>query len=172
MACRTDPALVIVGHATEALLDWFKDGACPPLVGSTTNVRFFAGDSTPLAAWDSHASQGCNEPFVWVRLMRRYRTQRFPDPTIGTDCSLPRVAPVEIGVGWCALTEQEPRWTDYQREAEVSSDTAWRLEEALCQASTRLKRDDEQRLVGTDALVPYGPEGGVIAWTAVLYSTY
>lgn len=170
----TDPALEVVEAARAALLSWFApDSAVPAKVGTTATVRFFAGDGAPLAAWDSHASQGCEEPFVWVRMMRRYRSQSFPSPTINTNpCGLPRVVPVELGVGWCAVVDQEPRWSDYQREAEISADTSWRLEEALCLASKLLMRDGAERAVGTDSLVPYGPEGGVIAWTAVLYASY
>lgn len=169
-----DPAMAVVEAAREALLEWFKpDSVVPAKVGTTTNVRFFAGDGTPMAAWDSHASQGCVEPFIWVRMMRRYRSQTFPAPTINSNpCALPRVVPVELGVGWCAVVDQEPKWADYAREAEVSADTAWRLEEALCMAASLLRKDDAERQVGTDTLVPYGPEGGVIAWTAVLYASF
>lgn len=171
--CRTDPALEVVEAATLALLDWFNpDSVCPAKVGTTTDVRFFAGDGAPLAAWDSHASQSCDHPFVWVRMMRRYRSRQFPNPTIATDCQLPRVVPVEVGVGWCAIVEEHPKWSTYAEEAAISADTAWRIEEALCQASGRLMHDDSGRAVGTDTIVPYGPEGGVIAWTGVLYASY
>lgn len=174
MPCRTDPALEIVEAAEAALLDWFKPGGeCPPKVGGTLDVRRFAGDGAPLAAWDSHASQSCDVPFVWVRLMRRYRSQTFPAPTINSSpCGLPRVAQVELGIGWCAVVDQEPSWAEYAAEAEASQDTSWRLEEALCMASKLLTRDGAERAVGTDSLVPYGPEGGVIAWTGVLYASF
>lgn len=176
--CRTDPALDVVAAATASLLDWFNpDSECPAKVGTTTAVRFFAGDGAPLAAVDLHTAQsGCNEPFVWVRMMRRYRARQFPTATIATDCALPRVVAVELGIGWCAVLGPDetrpPTWEEYVTEAAVSADTAWRIEEALCQTSGRLKRDNAQRAVGTDTIVPYGPEGGVIAWTGVLYATY
>jgi hypothetical protein len=53
-------------------------------------------------------------------------------------------------------------------------DASWRLEMALRNAACRLKNSggDEDRLVGTDTVVPYGPEGGVIAWTGMLYASY
>lgn len=173
MACKTDPALVVVEAVESALLDWFGDGACPPKVGVTANVRRFAGDGAPLAAWDSHASQGCEEPFVWVRTMRRYRSSTFPAPTINTSpCGLPRVVAVELGVGWCAVVDQEPSWSEYATEADVSQDVSWRLEEALCMAARLISTEDGGRAVGTDTIAPYGPEGGVIAWTAVLYATF
>jgi hypothetical protein len=174
MPCRTDPALEVITAVTTALGDWFDpESECPAKVGTTTNVRFFAGDGAPLAAWDSHASQGCDEPFVWVRAMRRYRSKNFPTPTLGANpCGLTRVIAVEIGVGWCAVVDQEPKWADYATEAEVSMDTAWRIEEVLCRASKFLVRDDSERQVGTDTITPYGPEGGVIAWTGVIYASY
>ncbi|AKF14284.1 hypothetical protein SEA_VINCENZO_22 [Mycobacterium phage Vincenzo] len=171
--CRTDPAMEVIGGVTTALAEFFRaDQVCPPMVGATANIRFFAGDGAPLAAWDSHASQGCNEPFVWVRAMRRYQSQTFPNPTVATNCKLLRVLPVEVGVAWCAVVDQEPKWSDYAHEAAVSMDTAWRLETALCAAATTLRNDDSERLVGTDIVNPYGPEGGVIAWIATLYASY
>ncbi|MBV9871738.1 MAG: hypothetical protein JO214_14050 [Frankiaceae bacterium] len=171
-----DPALEVVAAARTALLDWFKpDSAVPARVGTTTTVRAFAGDGAPLTAWDSHASESCSEPFVWTRLMRRYRSQTFPSPTIDTSpCKLPRVVAVEIGVGWCAYVPEPDRViaAEYEKEAEISGDTSWRMEEALCMASALLRQDDGSRQVGTDTIAPYGPEGGVIAWTGVLYATY
>jgi hypothetical protein len=172
--CRTDPALEVVAAATAALAALFSPTSqCPAEVGTTDAIRFFAGDGAPLAAWDSHATQGCDEPFVWVRAMRRYRSRDFPGPTIGMNpCGLTKVIAVELGVGWCAVVDQEPRWADYAREAAVSMDCAWRIEEALCNASQRLTRDHSERQTGTDTITPYGPEGGVIAWTGVLYASY
>lgn len=177
MACRTDPALNVIAAVSGALADQFADGPCPPMVGATENVRLFAGDGAPLAAWDSHASGGgCSEPFVWVRAMRRYRSKQFPTATIDTSpCGLTRVISVELGVGWCAEVgepDRPPSWEAYEREAQVSMDTAWRLENAMCASTKRLTADAEGRLVGSDILVPYGPEGGVIAWSGVIYSSY
>lgn len=173
--CRTDPAMEIVTALTAALTDVFTGETCPPLAGNVGTVRFFAGDGAPLAAWDSHASQGCDTPFVWVRAKARYRSKEFPAPTIDTNpcgCELIKVLAAEIGVGWCAVIDREPTWAEYATEAATSMDAAWRIEMALCRASKILKGDDEGRLVGTDTLSPYGPEGGVIAWTGVLYASY
>lgn len=174
MACRTDPAMEVIEAVIATMGEMFRgDAACPPKVGGTDSIRFFAGDGAPLAAWDSHVSQGCDEPFVWVRAMRRYRSRAFPAPTVDAGpCDLPKVIAVEVGVGWCAVIDQEPRWSDYEREALLSMDAAWRIEEALCAAATVLRRGASQRMVGTDTLAPYGPEGGVIAWTGVLYASY
>lgn len=174
--CKTDPALEVTDAAVAALLEWFRpDSVCPAKVGTTETVRLFAGDGAPLAAWDAHAagSTGCKEPFIWVRLMRRYRSQTFPAPTINTNpCGLTRVVPVEMGVGWCAVTDQEPTWAQWAAEAVISQDVSWRMEEAVCMAAQLLTNDSSGRLTGTDTITPYGPEGGVIAWTGVLYASY
>lgn len=174
MACTDDPAIEIIAAAVEALTDAFTGSMCPPLVGNVGVVRFFAGDAPPMAAWDTHATGGCDTPFVWVRAMRRYRSQEFPSPTIDTSpCrnDLTRVMPVEFGVGWCAVVDQEPSWAEYQAEAYQSLDVSRRIEIALCKAAAILTVD-KNRLIGTDTIVPYGPEGGVIAWTSVLYASY
>ena len=177
--CRTDPAIPVISAAINALRTWFgpTNTACPPKVGTSEHVRFFAGDGAPMVAWDSHASQSCATPFLWVRAMRRYRTAAFPREELAATnpCGLPRVMPVELGVGWCAYVPDADRvdWNEYAAEAAVSLDTSWRLEEALCTAAGLLDTtDDEGRQIGTGTLVPYGPEGGVIAWTGVLYATY
>lgn len=179
MTCRNDPALPILVHTTMALGALFgPDDECPAKVGTTTNVRTFAGDGLPLAAWDAHvgSKNGCKEPFVWQRVRRRYRSSNFPSPTIAASpCDLIRVLELEMGVGWCAEMGDERGqvpWPKLEAEAVKAMDTAWRLEEALCMVSQLVKKDDAQQQVGTDTLVPYGPEGGVIAWSGILYVSY
>lgn len=175
-----DPAAAIIEAARAALTETFTgDGTTTkvPLVGNVAAVRFFAGDAPPMAAWDSHVTKGCDTPFVWVRAMRRYRSLEFPQPSINTKpctADVTRVMPVELGVGWCAVTDQEPSWAEYDTEASTSLDVSRRLEVALCKAARALTLgpDNDGRLVGTDTIVPYGPEGGVIAWTTVLYASY
>lgn len=166
-------AIEVVTAARDAMLEFFgpRDTA-PAIVGTVDTVRLFAGDGIPLAAWNS--IQGCGDVFAWVRVVRRYRTRAFPTPTIDTSpCGLLKAVAVECGVASCASMEESPRWTDYEREAVESLDTAWRIEEALCMASKRLLRaDDSERLTGVDTITPYGPDGGVLAWTGILYATY
>ena len=180
MACRLDPALPILVHTTEALAALFgPDDTCPALVGTTENVRTIAGDGLPLEAWDAHAGgrKGCKEPFVWQRIRRRYRSTAFPHPAIASSpCKALRVIELELGVGWCAEiapnSSSQVTWPKLEAEAAVSMDVSWRLEEALCLAAGKITEDEEGRLVGTDTLVPYGPDGGVIAWSGVLYVSY
>ena len=166
----TDPASEVIDVFTAAIREAFApDSECPPLGGGATEVRFFAGDGAPLAAWDAHAAgTGCDTPFLWVRAMRRYYTETFPTPTIATwPCNLPEVVAIEVGVGRCAVVDAEPSWDDYAREAEVSLDDSWRIKLTMDRAACKLR--DRNHFVGTDTIAPYGPEGGVIAWTGVAY---
>lgn len=175
MTCKRDPAMAIIDALSDALADAFTGTACPPLVGNVTDVRFFAGDGAPMAAVDTHLSQGCDAPFVWVRAMRRYRAEVFPNPTVDTNpcgCALIKVLAAEVGVGFCAVVDQEPTWQDYATEAAASMDAAWRIERSLENAASVLKAQTEGRQVGTDIIVPYGPEGGIIAWTGVMYASF
>lgn len=170
-----DQARLIVAKAQDVLMEFFgPDAAVKAKVGTVNEVRLFAGDGIPLAAWNS--IQGCGDVFVWVRIVRRYRTRTFPTPTIDSaPCSLTKALALEVGVASCASMEESPRWEDYAREADEAMDTAWRLEEALCVMSKRLKTgegEDAERLTGTDTVTPYGPDGGVLAWTGILYATY
>lgn len=167
-----DPAENVLHHIAEALrLVYHPDSSYPPHGGGTLNVRLFAGDGIPLAAWHAHADGGnCDEPLLWVRLIRRYRTKDFPAPYVGPNtCSLPMVLAVEIGVARCAVVELQPDWPDYAEEAATALDDSWRLDEAICQARKLLRRATPGTTVSADAIVPYGPEGGVIAQIATLY---
>lgn len=142
----------------------------PPLGGGTDQVWFFAGDGTPLAAFDAF-SQGCDcaQPFVWARLVRRYRSETFPAPFVGpTACQLPVVLQIEIGAARCALVG-DVELSAYEDEAEISLDDSWRIELALCRIVGRIKQGDCGEQAATDMVVPYGPEGGVRAWTGTAY---
>lgn len=167
-----DNAREIIDTARAVMLEFFGDrDTAPALIGTVDTVRLFAGDGIPLAAWNSIA--GCGDAFVWVRVVRRYRIREFLTPTIDiAPCGLLKAVAVEVGAASCASMEETPRWEDYAREADESMDTAWRIEEALCVMSRRLKRDDSERLTGVDTVTPYGPDGGVLAWTGILYATY
>lgn len=147
----------------------------PPLGGGSTIIRTFAGDATPLAAVDLHINDvDCgNAPFLWVRLVRRYRSQTFPNPYVGKDgCASQRVVAVEVGVARCAVIEtgDGPKWADLATEAEISLDDSGRIELAMCRAFALMQKDQCSDMQAADAVIPYGPEGGVIAWTGTLYA--
>lgn len=158
-----DPAASAVATVMQAMSETFA-----PATGDPYPVRFFAGDGPALAAWDSHASQSCAEPFLWVLAQRRYRSKTFPAPTIDTSaCGLTRVISLQVGVGRCVDVSEVPKWDTYLAEATRSLGDSYRIEQALCRATKTLIGDGAE--VGTDTLLPYGPEGGVVAWTGVIY---
>lgn len=171
MSDCTDPASEIVSAVMEALRAAFDPASpCPPTGGGKTAVvRFFGGDGIPMAAWNAHTDgEGCDHPFLWVRVIRRYRTNNLPTPVIDTTaCGLSRVIALEIGVGRCATVEISPSWQEYAAEAEVSLDDSWRIESALCYAAALNRKLGYS--CATDAIAPYGPEGGVVAWTGTIY---
>lgn len=168
--CMDDASAIVDAYVRAMKLVFSPTSECPPVGGGSTDVRFFAGMAPPTDAWDAHSDggEGCDNPFLWVRIMRRYRSLNFPTPTASVEaCSAPRVLAIEIGVGRCAVTDAEPEWTQYAHEAEVSLDDSWRIEKALCVAAGILRGDN--RPVGIDTIEPYGPEGGIIGWTGAAY---
>jgi hypothetical protein len=164
-----DTASEVINAFIVAMREAFDpESVCPPDGGGSTDVRFFAGDAAPAAAWDAHADgAGCSQPFLWVRVVQRYRSKEFPAPMVVTDCDLPRVMEVEVGVARCAVTDEQPTWEQYTDEANVSLDDSWRIEKALCRVRGLLNKNDYR--VGAGSITPYGPEGGLIAWSGVAF---
>lgn len=168
----TDPVSDIVEFYMQAMREAYDPDSLHPPAGKKRwdpIVRFFGGDGIPMAAWDAH-SEGthCQHPFLWVRIVRRYRTSEFPnpDPDI-TSCGMPRVVELEIGVGRCAVLAENPSWHDYAVEAETSLDDSYRIEMALCRANALARKANYT--VATTEVLPYGPEGGVVAWMGGAY---
>ena len=166
----TDPALDAIAVVVGALQDAYRPGGVCPPQHPTTEVHFFAGEGPATAAFDAHTDQpGCEAPFLWVRATRRYRTRTLPEPAAGSSpCDLPRAIAVEVGVARCAVTAENPTWAEYEAEAVLSLEDSWRIEAALCATAKRL-RGELFLDVTTDPIEPYGPEGGILAWTALLY---
>lgn len=174
-----DGADCIINTVITALREVFSptSGYGEPLGGGTELVRVFAGAAAPLAAVDMHLEgDGCGcgqQPFVWVRLMRRYRSRQFPQPYVGDDpCGSPVVVAVEIGIARCAavFAGENCTWAAYEAEAEISLDDSRRIEVALCRAVGLLKASHCSDVAATDMVVPFGPEGGVMAWIGTLYA--
>lgn len=156
----TDPASAAVTTVMNALRAVYAaDSDCPPLGGSSTEVAFFAGDTAMLD------EVLCEHPLLWVRLASRHRSEFFPEPSITVaPCGALDVIVLEVGVARCA--DLEPTRAAHATEAEIALDDTWRLSKAICLASRDLDNDHH---VGADSIVAYGPEGGLIAWTATLY---
>lgn len=176
MDCPTDPAVDVIVAYSSAMREAFSpEGRCPPVAGSN-DVRFVAGEGPALVAFDVHTRRGnkCAEPFLWVRLARRFRTDKsraFIQPVLDTNANCgaaPRVVAIEVGVARCSVAVNErASWDDYEREAQQALDDSWRLELAMCRAQSKLQALHHD--VATDVINPAGPDGGVIAWVANAY---
>lgn len=146
----------------------------PPLGGGSRTVRVFAGEATPIGAVDMHVADcECGkDPFLWVRLVRRYRTQTFPQPYVGPNyCETQTAVAVEVGVIRCAVIETDTvDWKALAEEAEVSLDDSGRIELALCRAASLMREKRCSDMQALDAVSPYGPDGGVIGWLGTLYA--
>jgi hypothetical protein len=169
MTAPVDPASEIVNTFITTLRQAFNpaDSVQAPLGGGSTTVRFFASDGgLPYAP-------GCREPFLWVRVDRRYRSRRrdFPAAYVGDpdckDADVARAVAVEVGVARCTSEDAKPNWSRLADEAEIGLDDSWRVELALCRAATVLR--DTGHAVALDTIAPVGPEGGLIAWTGMAY---
>lgn len=167
----------IINSVVCAMRELFTpDSPIPPLGGGSDKIRVFAGDAVPTSAVDMHNQDpecGCDTPFLWVRLMRRYPVDlgRFPAASVGQHpCGNRMAVAIEVGVARCAAVFAEDcDWSAYESEAEVSLDDSRRIELALCRATALLKQHKCSDSTSIDAIVPAGPEGGVIAWLGTLF---
>jgi hypothetical protein len=155
-----DPATEVIHTVLAAMRAVFSPTSeCPPLGGGSTKVWFFAGEGAPIS------EVNCNDPMLWVRLASRYRSEMFPDHTmVPTPCGGMQVLVVEVGVARCALAD-EGSIDEYTDEARIGLDDCWRLGKVACLVAGDLPAQQ----VGSDTITPYGPEGGIIAWTTTLY---
>lgn len=176
-----DPAECAINGLIAAMREAFRpDSPMPPLGGGSANVRFFAGEKMPIEYWEFHRAgqdpeSPCSEPLLWVRLLRRYRTQSFPAPYVGPDgCAAQLAVVLEAGVGRCAAAVQEEcDFDSIAAEAETGRDDSRRIEVALCQ----LTKWARKTAPGTDCITataaadvqPYGPNGGVVGSIGIIY---
>lgn len=150
------------------MLAWDGDTDVPPTGQPVAQVYLVAGDAVPLAMWNAHNDGDCVNPFAWVRLARRYRSRQFPSQTLDSSCTAPVVVELEAGVARCAVTGVDPDMSEYETEAEISLDDSWRMSLALCHAAGVVTSKDIATQTAIDNIIPYGPEGGVIAWVGQL----
>lgn len=165
-----DPAIDVINTCMDAMRVAFApDSDCPPRGGGTSVVRMFAGDGA-LPFWDPQSAR--EDMFVWVRVDRRYRSREgvFPGAYVADGVCDPHgvfpVLAVEVGVARCTSMDSECNWKLLAEEAAVSLDDSWRLERVM--RAVRCLRSTD-RAVATDTVAPIGPDGGVVAWTAMAY---
>ncbi|MGA6208058.1 hypothetical protein ACPESR_25225 [Nocardia testacea] len=163
-----DPAIVVIGLMAAGLRRAFtEDQTTPPMGGGAQTVRFLAGDALPGAVWNAHRTGcDCEKPMIYLRVVRRFRTSQLPEERRDqkSGCDEPRALTVEAGIMRCAITDAEPEWDDLEQEAFVALDDSFRLDQALVWAMA----DIEEKVALSTMLAagePYGPEGGIIAWT-------
>lgn len=156
-----DPATDVIHAVMAAMRAVFTPKSeCPPLGGGSEKVWFFAGEGAPIDVVN------CNQPFLWVRLASRYRSDMFPDLAVSLNpCGSQDVLSLEVGVARCAITD-EASLEEYTDEARVGLDDSWRLNKVPCIVSGSLGNAHQ---VGSDTVVPYGPEGGILMWTSTLF---
>lgn len=143
----------------------------PPLGGGTTRVQFVSGEGpewNPLAGriGDEQDNETEINPFLWVRLITRYRSTAFPEPTNGTGCAGTEVVVFEVGVGRCVNIDPVPDWNVIAEEADWGLDDSWRLSKIGCALAGQLRNT---HLVAYDPATPEGPEGGGIVWSTTVY---
>lgn len=160
-----DPAEAVLVHVIRSMRRVFSPTAeIPPAGGGSDYVRLFAGDGIPLAAWNAHSeSCGCGEPFLWVRLLQRYKTTAndFPAPVIrASNCAWSTALEIELGAARCAVVDEAPTWKQWEDEASIHLDDSWRVGLAQCHAAACM--GDDALKTSSGPVLPYGPEGGVI----------
>ena len=157
----TDPASEVVTAIITTMKAVFSDGSeSPPVGGGSNKVLFFAGEGAPIE------EISCDQPLLWARLVSRYRSDAFPEPsTILSPCGGQEVIVVEIGVARCSMIGGDATPDQYAAEAEISLDDSWRIGRVMC----ALKGVLSSHQLGSDMVNPYGPEGGIIAWMSTIY---
>ncbi|AVO21327.1 hypothetical protein PBI_MEGABEAR_17 [Mycobacterium phage Megabear] len=169
-----DPAVAIVDEFIAGMRKAFKpdDAVAPPIGGGSVDVWTFAGDGALPDA--SVCKKG--EPFLWVRLDRRYRVResQFPSAFVGVEkCAVPdiqRAVAIEVGVARCTTMDARPKRSVLEDEATIGIDDSWRVDLALCIAEKALRKAGHA--VAVDTVAPMGPEGGLVAWSGMAYVQY
>ena len=141
-------------------------------IDSIEDVQFFAGDGIPLSYFQSFTDGGNScSPFLWVRLTSRFRTETFPVPHVGpAPCGMPRAVKIETGISRCAVNEAEPTRDELAREAEIELDDSNRVDLALCRGLNLAKKHGCVNMTAIETVIPFGPEGGIIAWLGLAYA--
>lgn len=147
------------------------DSGYPPVGGGTKAVHFVSGEGP---SWDPMAGRygeqdddgDCANPFVWVRLVTRYRSTSFPEATVMPGCSGIPVLVLEIGVGRCVNIDAHVDWEVIANEAEWGLDDAFRLDKIACVLTGRL---GNRAMVAAEPASPEGPDGGGIVWSTNVF---
>lgn len=169
MSSNCDPGDDIITAVITTFKSMYDVGLdCPPVGGALSDtgvVHFLPGDA---ALWDPLVGEGdgCDDPFLWVRLMSRFRTSHFPEPEVLNTCTGVDVLHLELGVGRCVNIDPGIDYTILATEAEWGLDDSWRLDRTICLLRGVLQKDV---MIASEPITPSGPDGGGLVWTVVLY---
>ena len=147
------------------------DSEYPPVGGGTTAVHFVSGEGPswdPMLGryGDEQDQTDCPDPFLWVRLITRYRSTSFPEAAVADGCDGIPVLVMEVGVGRCVNIDPEVDWSVIAKEAEWGLDDAYRLDKIACVLKGYLAN---RALVAAEPATPEGPDGGGIVWSTTVY---
>lgn len=155
-----------IGLILEELRVVFCDEDNPPLGGVVPEVEHRPGSDVAL---DGLMDGNC-PGIVWVNCHRIYTTTEFPAETDNPrPCTGQNAAAIQLGAARCCATVDDrgypPSPADMERDALIGLDDAHRLKVAACRAIRRAKDLDLIDDAVQSALEPYGPAGGILAWT-------
>lgn len=163
-----DHAATVIGLAVAQLRRFFTpEQQVPPLGGGTDTVNIVAGEVASPPPWvgvrddDDTSCDDCG-PYLWVRLVRRWRTEEFPTEATAGGCGLQPAITIEAGIARCHPFDPSP--ADLEEIAMVQLDDSWRIDRALCAAMREAESKGVVANTGLGAGEPFGPEGLVIAW--------
>ncbi|RJO72972.1 hypothetical protein D5S18_22105 [Nocardia panacis] len=166
-----DPAATIIGLAVTRLRQVFSpDASVPPLGGGTDRVWIVAGAEVVPPPWvgtDSGSCTGCG-PYIWVRLVRRWRTEEFPTESVSAWCAAQAAVTIEAGIARCHALDASA--AELEEIAAVQWDDSWRIDRALCAATADAKAAGVASDTALGAGEPFGPDGLVIAWTQLAHA--
>lgn len=160
-----DPAPRVIGLIVEQLRAFFTPNQDVPVLGGGTDlIHVVAGEAAPPPVWFGNRDSDCGDPYLWVRLVTRFRTKDFPAPADATDCRTRRALTIEAGIARCVWTHPDPSPDELEEQALVQMDDGWRMDLALCAAMGEAVRVQAVTDTAIGVGEPYGPEGGTAAW--------
>lgn len=154
------------GHIIEQLRAVFCNEDAPPLGGTVAEIEHRPGSDVAL---DGLMDGNC-PGIVWVNCHRIYTTTEFPAETDNPrPCTGQTAAVIQIGAARCCATVDDrgypPAAAQMEQDALVGLDDAHRLKVAACKAIRQARDLDLIDDAVQSALEPYGPQGGILAWT-------
>lgn len=162
-----DRAVTVIGLVIEKLRLYFTpEQTTPPLGGGTDTVNVLAGDV--VTPWLGDEGDGGCGPYLWVRMVRRWRTDDWPAESAAGGCRAGRAITLEAGVARCYPAD--PSVDEAEQIAHVQWDDSARMDAALCAAMAAAEKAGVAVNTGLGAGDPVGPEGMTIIWVQTAHA--